>query len=130
MYFYGDREGDEVHFRWSTASEINNDYFTIQMSADAQEWQNILKVQGEGTTHWQVVYMAKFINPKKAYYRLFQTDLDGTTKQVAVTVVYGMDATNVRYFDLIGRETTADAPGPKLKQVNYQLAYRIYTPYK
>src|SRR5262249_54819592 len=32
--FYGENFGDENHLQWSTASELNNDFFTVERSSD------------------------------------------------------------------------------------------------
>ena len=71
--------GSEVVLEWSTASELNNDFFSVQRSADGYEFSEILIVPGSGTTSESRLYHAIDTNPlpRISYYRLKQTDLDG-----------------------------------------------------
>jgi hypothetical protein len=68
--------------KWSTASEVNNDYFFVQRSYDGQQYKNIAKVDGYGTTEEVNDYEFRDENalPGAIYYRLVQTDFDGTTE--------------------------------------------------
>lgn len=68
--------------KWSTAQEINSDYFTIQSSDDAQHWNSIGKVSAMGNSSVKTDY--SFIDPgimisgkNLVYYRLLSTDVDG-----------------------------------------------------
>ncbi len=72
-----------VSVNWITSSEINNDFFEIERSIDAKEFKTITKIKGNGTTNQKNEY--KFIDAnvnelssKKIYYRLKQTDYDGS----------------------------------------------------
>lgn len=73
-----------VLLKWVTASEQNNDYFTIERSDDALNWQVAGRVNGAGNSVVTLKY--SFINELSAfnfkpstvlYYRLKQTDYDG-----------------------------------------------------
>ncbi|MFZ1692970.1 MAG: T9SS type A sorting domain-containing protein [Flavobacteriales bacterium] len=73
-------EGRKVRCMWITASELNNDHFTVERSADGEDFHDIGVVQGAGTTQVMQQY-ALFDDaplPGLAYYRLRQTDLDGS----------------------------------------------------
>jgi hypothetical protein len=65
---------------WSTASENNNDYFTIEKSLDGTSWEKIGKVNGYGNSSSTNDY--RFVdentNDEIVYYRLSQTDFDGS----------------------------------------------------
>ena len=69
----------EVVLKWTTAAEINNDYFTIQRSKDVMGWENIQRVEGSGTSGNTKSYSTKDPSPFNgtSYYRLMQTDIDG-----------------------------------------------------
>lgn len=71
---------DFVQLTWSTASEINNDYFTIERSADGERYEAIGDIQGSGTTNVARSYSYEDRMPLagRSYYRLKQTDYDGT----------------------------------------------------
>jgi hypothetical protein len=78
------REGDIV-LKWSTASEINNDFFTIERSPDAVNWEVAGTVAGAGNSTEQIDYeFTDFSCPnKQLYYRLKQTDFDKKFKYEA-----------------------------------------------
>lgn len=90
--FSVDYENNFVKINWSTATETNNDYFEVQRSANASEFENIYKVKGAGNSSRTLNYNAIDTNPYlgTSYYRLQQTDFDGTSnysKVVAVNIV-------------------------------------------
>ncbi len=66
-------------FSWITATETNNDYFTIEQSTDLQSWESIHTEQGAGNSSAELYYSAeKELNKIGIYYfRLKQTDYDG-----------------------------------------------------
>jgi len=72
--------GNETVISWSTASEINNDYFIVQKSYDAVTFFDIATVQGAGNSNTSNFYSIKDAQPSNgvAYYRLKQVDFDGT----------------------------------------------------
>ena len=74
-------EGSIVRLDWTTASERNNDFFTIERSADGIEFQPILNVDGAGDSYITRHYTDHDRRPLQGinYYRLRQTDLDGTS---------------------------------------------------
>ena len=70
----------EVALDWETATEINNDYFTVERSKDALHWEKVLEMPGMGTSYATQVYQALDKSPYEgaSYYRLKQTDYDGS----------------------------------------------------
>lgn len=76
----------EAHLSWSTASETNNDYFTIERSEDAEHYTEIGRIKGAGTTsfvqHYSFTDDLESLSSENetVYYRLSQTDFDGTNK--------------------------------------------------
>jgi hypothetical protein len=71
---------EEVVLNWSTASETNNDFFTIEKSNDAVTWTILTTVTGAGYSNSLNYYSALDDQPYAGitYYRLKQTDFDGT----------------------------------------------------
>ncbi|MET0462654.1 MAG: T9SS type A sorting domain-containing protein [Chitinophagaceae bacterium] len=65
--------------QWVTASELNNDHFNIERSADGRTFTTIGRVQGNGTTSIRQEYRFTDAAPLTGqnYYRLAQVDLDG-----------------------------------------------------
>jgi len=72
-------ENNSVKLFWTTASEINNDYFTIEHAADGIDYTEISKIDGAGNSNNRISYTYVDENPKEGinYYRLKQTDFDG-----------------------------------------------------
>lgn len=70
----------EVELYWATASEINSDYFTVERSANGYEWSSILFRKAAGNSNQVIQYNDVDRHPLEAisYYRLQQTDYDGT----------------------------------------------------
>lgn len=70
-----------VKLDWQTASEINNDYFDLERSADGNSYGSLLRVNGNGTTNEPHQYFAYDEQPLGGsnYYRLKQVDFNGST---------------------------------------------------
>lgn len=78
-----------VELTWSTATELNNDFFTLERSVDGINFDVIAAVAGMGTTNETSHYEFTDSNPLlgMAYYRLSQTDFDGTQVMLGVRAV-------------------------------------------
>ncbi len=83
-------EGDRVRLDWITASEQDNALFTVERSADASIFEPVLHVPGAGNSV-QVLHYTD-VDPRPlsglSYYRLMQTDVDGTSTYSRVVSVY------------------------------------------
>jgi len=77
--FKANMKGDKVALYWSTASEINNDFFTIERSVNAWDWEKVTTIEGAGNSSSLLYYSAIDHEPYSgiSYYRLKQTDFDG-----------------------------------------------------
>lgn len=80
-----------VCIKWTTATESNNDFFTVERSSDGAQYIDIAQVKGAGTTNSIIDYKVKDIHPTAGvyYYRVRQVDFDGTfaySEIVSVTV--------------------------------------------
>lgn len=64
---------------WSTASETNNSYFTVEKSFDSKNWTAIGKVTGAGTSTQinNYTFEDNSSSFSTAYYRIKQIDIDG-----------------------------------------------------
>jgi hypothetical protein len=78
-----------VETNWITATERNNDYFTIQRSKDGTGFVDIGTVAAgpHGHSVQEYSYTDYDPFPGKSYYRLKQTDLDGTVEFLDVKMV-------------------------------------------
>ena len=74
------KKSNHVEINWSTVSEINNDFFTIERSKDNLTWEAIETIEGKGNGVSLNQYEA--VDPYPlfgiSYFRLKQTDHDGT----------------------------------------------------
>lgn len=64
---------------WETRSELNNHYFDVLRSTDAEQWTTVAIVQGAGTSDEIHRYEQSDDQPVKgiSYYKLKQVDFDG-----------------------------------------------------
>lgn len=68
-----------VELRWETATEINNDYFTIEKTQDGSTIHSIDTIQGAGNSSATQEYVTTDAEPFEgtSYYRLKQVDYNG-----------------------------------------------------
>lgn len=90
--------GMYVRCDWSTASEINNDYFSVEKSNDGIFFNQIGTIKGAGTSATTQNYSFYDYEPFSpvSYYRLKQVDYDGqfTYSPVRAVDVSGQDGLN------------------------------------
>jgi hypothetical protein len=72
-------ENNIVKTFWTTVSEINSDYYTLEKSRDAINWVKFSEQTGAGNSNSILNYSDIDNNPFQgiSYYRLKQTDFDG-----------------------------------------------------
>ena len=77
--FTGKKDGVNNQLNWATASEKNNDFFTIEKTVDGENYEIVGNQDGAGTSTSYIEYMLTDYNVKEVvnYYRLKQTDFDG-----------------------------------------------------
>ncbi len=73
---------NKVYINWTTASETNNDYFTISRTSNGTNIQQMAIIDGAGTSSNLKNYSWVDNTPLEGnlYYYLSQTDYDGTTR--------------------------------------------------
>lgn len=91
---------NKVDISWSTASEINNDFFTIERSSDMTNWEIIGKVDGAGNSNQFLQYEYVDYNPMSgvSYYRLKQTDFDGQFEYFSPVAVRNIENVEISLF--------------------------------
>lgn len=74
-------ENSIVKITWTTSSEVDNNYYTVQRSGNGTTWQDIQKINGAGYSNLPINYTAYDNNPLQgiSYYRIKQTDIKGTS---------------------------------------------------
>lgn len=90
----------QVDITWETASETNNDYYTIEKSKDGVHFETCSIVDAAGNSSSIVNYKDIDYNPYKgiSYYRLKQTDFNGAfsfSKIVAVNYSFSQDGITI-----------------------------------
>lgn len=100
--FTGTAEGKRVRLSWSTASERDNDHFSVHRSSDMSSFQHLFDVAGSGSSQVATDYQAYDEAPTLGinYYRLSQYDLDGTIgyQRVIAVEFVGDEEFNVTVF--------------------------------
>jgi hypothetical protein len=98
LSFTAEAESNDVLLNWTTSSEINNDHFTIEKTADplAAYFTTVGIVNGAGNStsllHYELIDGSPYQGI--SYYRLKQTDFDGRfSYSELVPIVFGKDKT-------------------------------------
>jgi hypothetical protein len=81
--------GEKVDIEWSTATETNNAYFTIEKSQNGRDFNKVVSVVGAGNSITQRNYLESDYQPLSgtSYYRLRQTDYNGASKVFWIAAV-------------------------------------------
>ena len=82
----------DVQLTWRTATELNNDHFEVQRSANGRQFESIARVAGHGTSNTATDYTHTDAGigatmADQLYYRLRQVDYDGTSSFSPVQIV-------------------------------------------
>jgi hypothetical protein len=87
--FTAQQEENHVKVEWTTASETNNDYFSVEKSQDGLSWAVADVVPGAGNSTTAIHYESIDEHPISglSYYRLRQTDYDGTSEYFSTVSV-------------------------------------------
>ncbi|MDO7849818.1 T9SS type A sorting domain-containing protein [Hymenobacter sp. M29] len=90
--FTAEPQGADALLRWATASELHNDRFEVEASADGRTFGRIGTVAGAGSSTQVHTYqlvdpaITRYATPL-VYYRLRQVDTDGTASHSPVRTV-------------------------------------------
>ena len=79
LSFSAKQQADKALIEWSTLTETNNQYFTVERSVNAKDFQEIATIEGAINSSSLQKYSYIDHNPNSGinYYRLKQTDIDG-----------------------------------------------------
>ncbi|TVQ16946.1 MAG: T9SS C-terminal target domain-containing protein [Bacteroidetes bacterium] len=103
LSFTASKADKRVDLEWATAAEINNDFFTIERSRNGVDYEviNIIPSKAQnGHSNTVLLYNISDLKPLEglAYYRLKQTDFDGSFEYSdPVSVNFETDNTQVSF---------------------------------
>ena len=88
LSFNAECNDEKIKINWSTAAEINSDYFKVEKSLDNNNWDYVTTVSGAGNSNSEINYAIYDESPYKettqgleaSYYRLKQVDFNGNFK--------------------------------------------------
>ncbi|MDG1477484.1 MAG: T9SS type A sorting domain-containing protein, partial [Vicingaceae bacterium] len=84
---------------WSTATEINNDYFILERSDNGIEFERVAQIDGAGNSNDLLKYKYEHKNPSKTeYYRLKQVDFDGKHSYSKIIVVNNIGEQEINIY--------------------------------
>ena len=92
LHFGAQADNDRVNLSWTTSSESNNSYFTVERSRDGSTFEVVGTVPtqapgGNSSTPLDYASIDRAPYSGVSFYRLKQTDLDGTSTYSAVVSV-------------------------------------------
>jgi hypothetical protein len=106
--FTAEAAGQTVRLDWTTSNEQDNEYFSVHRSQDAKNWKTIATVPGAGTIkalqHYR--FEDKSYSEGTVYYRLQQTDFDGTHSM-----------SDIVYIDMRSTGASSIYPNPAGSQI-------------
>jgi hypothetical protein len=90
LYFKADCEKERVLIEWKSATEINNQFYTVEKSYNGIDWMLLKIVQGANNSSTATYYQIYDNNPNNGInlYRLMQTDYNGQIKIYNPIVTY------------------------------------------
>tara|TARA_B110000046_G_C12970193_1_gene388570 strand:- start:107 stop:1159 length:1053 start_codon:yes stop_codon:yes gene_type:complete len=126
---------NSIQLDWSTASEKDNDYFTLWRSFDGQTWDDIAKETGAGNSNEFLTYQhidrninTQSIENNTIYYKLSQTDYDGTTEFFQIIPVQVKDQKThiVKRTNAMGQEIPSNYRGLVIQTWNNGVTSKTY----
>jgi hypothetical protein len=103
---------DKIKLLWTTASESNNDYFSIDRSQDNNSWEFVTRLNGAGNSNSIINYISyddfpyvqTLLGNMPAYYRMKQVDFNGNSKLYGPITVSCAEAPGID-FDIVNIKT-------------------------
>jgi hypothetical protein len=113
LSFDGTASDQGNRLAWSTASEENNEYFTHESSTDGRRFGMLARVPGKGhsTQATEYAFLHEAAADPVIFYRLSQTDFDGTTRRLkTIRVERGRETAQAMHITV--------SPNPVVREFN------------
>jgi len=115
VYFRAKQLNNANILQFEVASQIDNDYFTIERSIDGTHWDVVTTIDGAGDSQEQTRYAFTDMSFSRAinYYRLKQTDFNGDFKYSEILSVDNRlsDKDVIGIYDLNGKVVDRNTSG-------------------
>lgn len=104
LFFKGAPLDKSIMLEWATATELNNDFFTVERSFDGRNFTPVGIIEGAGNSQVELYYdfvdkdVTAVATESSIYYRLKQTDFDGNFTYSEI-IVLQIDPQN--FFDIL-----------------------------
>ncbi|MGB0369146.1 MAG: T9SS type A sorting domain-containing protein, partial [Flavobacteriales bacterium] len=125
--FVGECDGDKIIVSWTTWTETNNDFFTVERSNNANDWEVVDVIEGAGNSNEPLSYELADGLPYggTSYYRIKNTDFGGKTEYSDVIAVTcgsdGSDFSFVNAYDVDQTEIVVEFTGAENEKFNIML---------
>jgi hypothetical protein len=118
--FEAKQKKDIVIVSWTTASEINNDFFSVERGLNGNDWTEIRKVKGAGNSSVTRFYQYRDEHPAQdiSYYRLKQTDYDGSFTYSEIRQVHMKNGNDIFVFPNPARTELTIMSSEKITEVS------------
>lgn len=100
--FAGECADGKIEIRWSTFTETNNDFFTVERSNNGTDFEIVDVIEGAGNSNQPLSYSVADELPYggTSYYRLKNTDFDGKSEySEVIAVTCGADANDFNFVN-------------------------------
>ena len=102
--FTGNNVNNSVVLNWTTAAEINNDYFVIERANGSNQFDSIGRVNSSSSRTYRFVDQKPGKNVN--IYRIRQVDIDGNAQySKVITVTNSTEVSNMKLFPTQARST-------------------------
>lgn len=126
---------EEANFlHWQTQTEQNSSYFTVERSTNLKDWDLVNIESAAGNSQETITYSfvdRGFVQGQMNYYRLSQTDLDGTTEVFSKIVSIDnsqIDVELINIVNLLGQEINEDTHGVQIHVYSDGTTKKIFKP--
>ncbi|MCE3296567.1 MAG: hypothetical protein K0R65_2281 [Crocinitomicaceae bacterium] len=127
LSFTGQNEGARNLLKWSTASERENDFFTLERSQNGYDFSFLAEVDGAGNSNAILNYHSYDFNPYAGitYYRLKQTNFNGQSSYSNIVALTN-ELDQITVTEAYPNPTDGDVSVDFFSPVNGNLNIKMY----